>query len=400
MAAVKGRPHILIAGGGIGGLTAALALLRRGFDVDVYEQASELREVGAGLQLSANCNRALYELGLGEELKRRSCETAGKELRLWNSGQSWSWFDPGARSVGRDGYPFLFVYRPDVIHILADAIRRVKRDAIHLNAQIFGLSQDGSRVTLRFEGGEATGDALIGADGVHSTIRQVLFGSDEPKFTGYVAWRGTIPMSRLPKRMRRLLAITWLSPDSHVVHYPVRGGELMNFVGTVERDDWQVESWSALGTIAECEHDFRGWHEDLGLLIRNMNAPYKWALMSRSPMDRWTVGRASLLGDACHSALPSLGQGAAMAIEDGFILARALEEYGDVEIALQRYENARRDRTRRVVEGSTENSRRFHNRALTDPEHARRYMEREWSEERVKDRYEWVFTYDVTRVAI
>jgi salicylate hydroxylase len=394
--------RVLIAGGGLGGLTAALALLKSGCDVEVYEQAAELREVGAGLQLSANGTRIFYALGIGEALKAHSCEAQGKEIRLWNTGETWKLFDLGKISVERYGYPYFTVYRPDVLNVLADAVRREKPDAIRLGCRCAGFSQDASSASLHLEDGTtATGDALIGADGVHSQIRQGLFGADRPQFTGIIAWRGIVPMEKLPAHMARRVGTNWVGPGGHVVHYPLREGRLMNFVGALERSDWQVESWSARGTTAELAADFHGWHGDVHAIIRSISAPYKWALMVRPPMERWTAGRVTLLGDACHSMVPFLAQGAVMAIEDGYVLARALTEgEGDVPSRLERYETARRDRTRRAVEGSANNIQRFHNPALADPVAGREYVDREWAGPRVAERYEWLFRYDATAAPI
>ena len=398
---MSGRPHVLIAGGGIGGLTAALALLRRGFDVDVFEQARELREIGAGVQVSANGSRALYALGVGETLAASSCEASGKEIRLWSTGQTWKLFDLGTESVARYGFPYFTVYRPDLLNALLEGVRREKPDAIHLGEKVAGFSQAGERVTLRLEDGRTVeGDALIGADGIHSRIRHGLYGQEEAEFTGMVAWRGVIPMDQLPERLARPVGTNWVGPGRHVIHYPLRRGELMNFVGIVERADWQVESWTARGTVEELAGDFDGWNEDVQTLIRAIEVPYKWALMLRRPLQQWTSGRITLMGDACHPTLPMLAQGAVQAIEDGYVLGRALAESGGVEEGLQRYEAARRDRTARVVLGSAENARRFHNPELADSAGAQAYVDREWAEDRVRERYDWLFRYEVDTVPL
>ncbi len=391
---------VLIAGAGIGGLTAVLACLKRGIDVEVYEQASALKEVGAGLQLSANGTRVLYELGMEDELKRLSCEAIGKEIRLWNSGETWKLFDLGAESVARYGYPYFTVYRPDLHRMLIDAVRAIKPDAIHLNARCLGFEQDTTGVVLQLESGHVRGDVLIGADGVHSQIRQGLFGHDSPEFTGLLAWRGVIPMERLPERLHRKVGTNWVGPGGHVVHYALNAGRLMNFVGIKERSDWTVESWNVEGSTEECLADFAGWNEDIQLMIRAIDIPYKWALMTRAPLPQWSKDRVSLLGDACHSTLPFLAQGAVMAIEDGFILARALFEYRDAPSALRRYEAARRLRTTHIVEGAAGNAKRFHNPELAHAEGARAYIDREWREDRVRERYEWLFTYDASTVPV
>src|SRR5690349_7339638 len=392
--------RVLIAGGGIGGLTAALSCLRNGIDAEVYEQASELKEVGAGVQLAANGTRVLYALGVGDELKALSCEAQGKEIRHWQTGETWKLFDLGPASIERYGFPYFTVYRPDLLDVVARAVRSAKRDAIHLGARCAGFTQDDAGVILQLEGGAPVrGDALIGADGVHSRIRQGLLGPDRPEFTGTIAWRGVVPMERLPKHMARMVGSNWVGPGGHIVHYPLRAGKVMNFVGVLERSDWRIESWTARGTQEELAADYRGWHDDIQSFIRAIDTPYKWALMVRAPLERWTSRRVTLLGDAAHSMLPFLAQGAVMAIEDGFVLARALGQY-PVEEALQRYESARRDRTRRTVEGSAANMHRFHNRALADPVEGKRFIDREWASQRIADRYEWLFKYDATTVPI
>jgi salicylate hydroxylase len=395
------KPHVLIAGAGIGGLTAALALMQRGYTVDLYEQASELKEVGAGVQISANGNRALFSLGLEEDLRPLACEPREKEVRLWNSGQAWKLFDVGPTSVARFGFPYYTMYRPDLLDALVAGVRRASPDAIHLGRKATGFTEEAGRVTLHFaDGGSATGDLLVGADGVHSKIRAQLWGADAPKFTGCVAWRGIVPMSRLPAHLARLVGTNWLGPGGHVVHYPLHGGEVMNFVGVIERDDWQVESWSVRGSHEECLRDFAGWHEDVRTLIRNIGTPYKWALMGREPMARWSRGRVTLLGDACHPTLPFMAQGAVMAIEDGVVLARALDAYTDISMALEHYEAARHERTARVVHGSNANAKRFHSQSLSTAQEAKAYLDREFNEERVKERYDWLFEYDVTSAPI
>lgn len=397
-----GKPHILVAGGGIGGMAAALALLRKGFDVDVYERAQAFREVGAGVQISPNGNRALDHLGVFTALQARSCDADGKEIRLWNSGRTWKLFDLGTEAVARWGYPYLTVYRPDLLQVLADAVAALKPSALHLGAEVTGCAQEGDTVTLRLEdGGEARGDVLIGADGVHSRIRNLLHGESTARFSGMMAWRGVIPMDHLPAHMARPVATNWIGPGAHAVCYPLRGGRLMNFVATVARDDWREESWTTEGTAEECRGDFVGWHDDVQTMIAEAPSLFKWALMGRPPMERWGIGRATLAGDACHPTLPFLAQGAVMALEDAVVLGRAFEAFGDdAPEALRRYEAARLDVTRRKVLGASANTERFHNPALATEAGAAAYVDRQWSREAILERYDWIFADDVTRTPL
>ena len=246
---------ILIAGAGIGGLTAALALLRNGIEVQVFEQAAQLGEVGAGLQLSANATRALHLLGLAAPLAAVAAQPYGKEIRLWSSGQTWKLFDLGESSIAEYGFPYYTLYRPDLHRLLVEAIRALSPEAIRLAARCERFEQNASGVTVTLADGSVhAGRALVGADGVHSAVRRQLFGDGAASYSGCMAWRGVIPMERLAPGILRDLGTNWVGPGRHVIHYPLRGGNLMNFVGIVETDKWMAESWTQRGSHAGRVH--------------------------------------------------------------------------------------------------------------------------------------------------
>jgi salicylate hydroxylase len=394
--------RIVVIGGGIGGLAAALAMLKRGLDVEVHEQAPELKEVGAGIQISSNGTRVLYALGLEEALKRVQVLPSRRVIRHWSTGETWNWFDLGAATAQRYGTPHVMLHRGDLHGVLADAVRALKPDAIKLGRRCVGIASENGHAEVRFEDGETLRPAYaIGADGIHSKVRACLFGADRPEFTGCVAWRGLVPMDKLPRELAQLQGTNWLGPNGHVLHYPVRRGEIMNFISMIERDDWQIESWVTQGTQGELAHDFRGWHADVHAIIERIATPYKWALMVRGPMARWSKGRITLLGDACHPTLPFLGQGGVMAIEDGYIVAACLaKHFGDPQTALARYEEIRRERTSAVVRKAHDNRRSAFSPALGDPGAVAVEVAREWQQERVRERMEWLYAYDATKVAV
>ncbi len=395
-------PKVIIIGGGIGGLTAALALLQRGIDVEVYEQSDVLKEVGAGVQLGSNGTRVLYALGLKDALSRVQVIPSAREIRHWRTGETWNWFELGATSVKRYGAPHVMLHRGDLLNLLAEAVQRLKPNAISLGKKCVAIGQTKDHAEAKFADGHAATSAfVIGADGIHSQVRACLFGAGDAEFTGCVAWRGLVPMDQLPPHIARMVGTNWLGPHGHVLHYPVRCGEFMNFISIVERDDWQVESWTVEGTKGDLATDFRGWHQDVHTLIDRLDTPYKWALMVRGPMERWTEGRITLLGDACHPTLPFLGQGAVMAIEDAYVVAACISKYNtDPMLALARYQDIRRNRTAAVVRKAHENRRSALSPALADEDAIAISVAQEWQQERVRERMDWLYAYDATAVQI
>lgn len=392
---------VAVCGAGLGGLTAALALDQRGIDVTLYEQTRHLSEVGAGLQLSANAVRVLDSLGVLDALLEIASRPSGKRVRLWDSGKTWPLFDLGTESEQRFGYPYLMIHRADLHNVLREEFERRAPGRLRLGHRLHSFQQDDRSVTLTFEDGlSVVHDALIGADGVHSAVRSNLFGAGDPKFSGCVAWRGVVSAAGLPEELRIPLGTNWIGPHGHVIQYPLRGGELINFVGIVERDDWSAESWNAGGSPDELAADFAHWHPEVTALIQAIESPMKWALNLRSTMLAWSKGRVTLLGDACHPTLPFLAQGACMAIEDGVVLARAMQAHDSLDKAFGAYEQARIERTSAVVQGSADNADRFHNPVLADPHRAEEYVSEQWASNRVAGRYDWLFEYDALSVPV
>ncbi len=393
------QKRIMIAGAGIGGLTAALALLRRGFAVDIFEKADVLSEVGAGIQVSPNAMRVLTNLGLEDEIKKIYFIPKTREMRLWNTGDASRGPARNEEMIERFGYPHCTVHRADLQAILSNAVLKFASAKLHLGSQVVDFDQDAHSASVTLADGTVhRGDVLVGADGIHSKVRHKLFGVSSARFTGGLAWRGTIPIEKLPEKMRERTGQTWVGPHGHFTVYPIRRGELINVVGHVDRSDWQVESWFEKGDPAEFLRDFTGWHEEIQTMIRAITEPYKWALFLHDTLPRWSVGRVTLLGDACHPMVPYLAQGANQALEDGMILARCLDGFDDVETALSRYDAVRIPRSTRVVNESAANQKRFHDPSLADPVSGKAYIDRAWGNQ--MELRAWVFAYDPVNVPL
>ena len=393
---------VLIAGGGIGGLTAALCLARVGFRAAVFEQTARFEELGAGLQISPNGARVLHHLGLAAALDACAFLPLGTEIRSWRSGKvvSASPLGDSVRSIY--GYPYYHIHRGDLLHVLVEAASR--NNHIELNTgctvQRFEQDDDGVGMSVLGEAGEThhRGKILIGADGIHSTVRAGLFGPEAPTFTGNVAWRALVPTQRLPRGLIQPVTTLWWGPGRHFVHYYVRGGTLVNCVGVVEKAGWEVESWTAhgdCGAVQALRADFAGWHPNIQTLIDHMDwrSLYEWALYDRLPAAHWGIGSVTLLGDACHPMLPFMAQGAATSIEDAAVLARCLGGGQPVASSLRRYEALRRPRTTFIQRQARRNAKLFH---LSGSAAWLRDRTAKWASGRVLDR---LFRYDALTAA-
>jgi len=349
-----------IVGGGIGGLSAALSLLRAGHDVHVYEQAHALSEVGAGIQVSPNASRILHGLGLADELAELGVRPLAWHQRRWDDGRTLLRTPLADEVVEAFGFPHYQMHRAD---LLAALVRALPGERTHVGYRLTSLVDHGDRVEGLFENGERVeADVLVGADGIHSAVRRILFGPESPRFTGCVAYRGLIPADRLADLGLEVTAQVWMGPDKHFVHYFVQSKRLVNFVALVEEDTWTRESWTDRGEVADALAAFDGWHPQVRGILEAVDETFVWALFDRAPLERWSVGRVTLLGDACHPMLPFMAQGAAQAIEDGATLAACLGNLGDRDVpeALRRYETLRLPRTARIQGLSAHNKTRFH----------------------------------------
>jgi len=354
---------IAIVGAGIAGLTAARALQTFGFRVRVYEQASRLGEVGAGLTISPNATHVLNAIGLEGVLERIGMRPTRGGVKHWRTGELLVEIPRGQDMLARYGAAYYQVHRADLHAALAEAIEVHDPGTIVLGRCFESLLDDGRRVQLRFAGGASASAAVaIGADGLRSNVRQSLFGTQQPKFTGYIAYRGLVPLSRLPAGIINPTSCLSTGPGRSFTRYLLRGSTLVNFVGLCERHDWAEEGWSIRASVEEVLAEYADWYEDVRTIIRHTppEGLIKWALFDREPLARWTVGRVALLGDAAHPMLPFLGQGAAMGIEDAMLLARAFDAAGSVDEALRRYVEARQARTTWVMQQSRETARTYH----------------------------------------
>ena len=351
-------PRIAIIGGGIGGLSAALALERRGAETIVCEQSGTLSEIGAGLNLTPNAVKALRALDLEKETQAIAAETNFLNIRSWKSGRYISRTKRGDFRQ-KFGAPNLSVHRADLLDVLAAALKTTQ---IRFGARCVAVEGNDSSAVARFaDGSSIEADIVVGADGIHSVVRSSLFGADTPHFTGCICWRGMAPVDAVPSDINTVDGTMWMGPHGHVVHYPVRRGELLNIVAHIDSDAWTEESWTRQCDVSEVIEAYAEWNSALSRVFPSSVRWYKWALYDRDPLEHWTKGRATLLGDSAHAMLPYLGTGAGMAIEDAVVLGAAVgRESNDLSAALVAYEQLRVPRTKACVLGARARAKENH----------------------------------------
>jgi len=350
------RPlKIAIVGAGMGGLATAAALRLIGIDVTVYEQATKFARIGAGIQIGCNAMKVLRRLGLEARLRAQSFYPRSWNNRDWRTGDIKFDMIFGESAEAKFGAPYLLAHRGDLHAALASAVPEA---CIGLSHKLVGLDETSDGVRLTFaNGATAVADAVIGADGVHSTVRDTLFGTSAVNFTGRIAYRTTYPAALLGEH--KIGDCTkWWGEDRHIVIYYVKPDCSEVYLVTSQPEpEFRIESWSAKGDVTQLRKAFAGFDREVEQVLAACPDVHKWAIVDRDALPRWQDGKVTLLGDACHPMTPYMAQGAAMAIEDAAVLSRCLDGVGPdgVADAFRRFEATRKDRTVRVQETSRKN---------------------------------------------
>ena len=368
---------IAIVGAGMGGLAAAAALQRVGIEVDVYEQAEQFARLGAGIQVGCNAMKVLRTLGLEQRMRQQSFYPRSWNNRDWRTGEVKFDMIFGESAEQKFGAPYLLAHRGDLHAALASA---VPAGCIRLGHKLIGLDETSERIKLTFANGTiATADAVVGADGVHSIVRDILFGASSVNFTGRIAYRTTYPASLLGGE--KIDDCTkWWGEDRHIVIYYVKPDRSEVYLVTSQPEaEFRIESWSAKGDVKELRKAFAGFSFEVERVLAACPDVHKFAIVERDSLDHWAEGRVTLLGDACHPMTPYMAQGAAMAIEDAAVLSRCLDgvEREGIADAFSRFEATRKQRTTRVQETSRRNT---------------------WLKE--KTDADWVYAYDAWSVPL
>lgn len=388
-----------VIGGGIGGSALAASLLQQGFDVEVFEKAAAFGEVGAGVQMTPNAVKVIKALGLFEKMMKvgflpeavvgRNWRSSRENFRIPLKGEFQRFYDA----------PYVQIHRADLLELFTSTLPVEKT---HFSKICKSVKSTSNGAIAEFEDGtHFEADLIVGADGVRSAVRSSLFGEEDPKYTGHMCYRATVPVDGIVDYVKPESTF-WLGPNSHIVTYYIKGGKAVNIVAVCESKSWIEESWNAKSSRADLLADFTGWHDNIQTLFSKVEEVFRWGLFDRDPMARWSKGNITLLGDAAHPMLPFLSQGAAMAIEDGFVLAAALSQnIGNMDAALMAYEKERKERTSRVQLEARERGRTYHlpsrlAQARRDLDYRLRSI---FNPKTTGIKTDWVYEYDARKFA-
>jgi len=335
---------VLVVGGGIGGITCMLALRQRGVDAQLFEQAAAFGQVGAGIQVSSNAARILLKLGLGPALKKVATYPEARDYRGWDTGERLYYTQLGQKAEAHFGSPYYAAHRAELLDVL---LSELDEYGVRLGSRVEYVYQDDRGVSLTLaDGTTAQGDILVGADGIHSTVRAQLLGKESPRYTGNVAWRGLVPAERVAQLNLGSVVGVWMGPNRSIVQYYVSAGRTFNWIGISRSPQPARESWLAEGKIEDALSEYVGWHSTIRTIIAATPKVLRQALYDREPLPDWQVGRIVLLGDAAHPMLPFYAQGGAQSIEDAYVLAGCIAEGQDRPLAaLARFVKMRLPRT-------------------------------------------------------
>jgi salicylate hydroxylase len=338
------RMKVLVVGGGIGGITCMLALRQRGVDAQLFEQAAAFGQVGAGIQVSSNAARILLKLGLGPALKKVATYPEARDYRGWDTGERLYYTQLGQKAEAHFGSPYYAAHRAELLDVL---LSELDEYGVRLGSRVEYVYQDDRGVSLTLaDGTTAQGDILVGADGIHSTVRAQLLGKESPRYTGNVAWRGLVPAERVAHLNLGSVVGVWMGPNRSIVQYYVSAGRTFNWIGISRSPQPARESWLAEGKIEDALSEYVGWHSTIRTIIAATPKVLRQALYDREPLPDWQVGRIVLLGDAAHPMLPFYAQGGAQSIEDAYVLAGCIAEGQDRPLAaLARFVKMRLPRT-------------------------------------------------------
>ena len=395
MSKAIGKPgfRIAIVGGGIGGLTLAIALSRHGIECEIYEQADELREIGAAVALSANATRFYEKWGLGDEFAQSSYEVSELIYRDGKSGHVIGRHEAGAAYRERYGAPYLGIHRAELQRILST---EVGMDRIHLSKRLADIDDSGDQAVLYFEdGSSAEADLVIGADGARSTVRRWMLGYDDCMYAGYSAFRGVVSIDKLQSLPDPTAIQFWTGDAAHLLHYPIGNNDINFFLVQRDPSPWPAREWLMPATEGEQLEHFHAWHPAVVEMISAEPVSPRWGMIYRMMLGRWSKGHITLMGDAAHALVPHHGQGANQSIEDAVVLADCLADAGSDSLAttLERYEKLRRGRTRKVVHASVTTGDMLH---LPEGENKVKRDARFASTEAMQHHLDWIHGFDAS----